>query len=84
MFRSFFFLEPDKQMKCAECKRKIPLVDEQLCHCQGCLEKFCIAHRGNHFVACPKFDELKKNQEKLLLSKKMSEEATKPKQVDVI
>lgn len=71
-------------MKCSDCKRKIPLVDEQLCICKGCNEKFCIQHRGNHFVSCEKFDQVKKNQEKTLLSKKMMEEATKGKQVEII
>lgn len=69
-------------MKCFQCKRKIPLVDEKLCLCNGCKEHFCINHRGNHFLNCTLFDMIKKEQEKKLLEKRMYDEATKAKQVE--
>jgi hypothetical protein len=71
-------------MKCSVCKRKIPLVDEQLCCCKGCSENFCVNHRGEHTVKCTKFDTLKKQEEKSLLSKKILEEATHKKLVEII
>lgn len=67
-------------MKCFQCKRKIPLVDEQLCLCNGCKEHFCINHRGNHFLTCTLFFMKKKLEEQELLKRKIMEEATsKPK-----
>lgn len=71
-------------MKCSVCKRKIPIVDETLCSCKGCMEKFCVNHRGEHTVKCEKFNDIKKAEEKNLLSKKILEEATQKKLVEII
>lgn len=68
-------------MKCFQCKRKIPLVDELLCHCKGCTENFCILHRSEHFSTCSLFLMSKKVEEEKLLKEKMFKEATKPQQI---
>ena len=63
--------------RCAECKRKLTLVETVVGPCVGCKSCLCTIHRSSHLDACAAFQRLKAAEGKDALAARLREEATK-------